>query len=64
VSQALDTVIYGVVVWWGIVDFVTAMQLAGAKYIFKVVIAAMDTPFIYWARSWNVENKDWVSNRV
>jgi len=64
VSQAIDTVIYGVVVWWGVVDFVTAMQLAGAKYIFKVIIAAMDTPFIYWARSWNVDNKDWVSKRV
>ena len=51
-SQGIDTVIYGLVVWWGIVDFTTAMQLAGAKYLFKFIIAVVDTPFIYAARSW------------
>ena len=52
--------IYGVVVWWGVVDFVTAMQLALAKYAFKVAIALIDTPFLYWARSWDVRKRDWV----
>ena len=52
ISQAVDTLIYGLVVWWGIVDLVTALQLAAAKYIFKFLIAVLDTPFIYWARSW------------
>lgn len=61
ISQAIDTLIYGVVVWWGIVDFVTAMQLALAKYLFKVIIALADTPFIYWARSWNVSARDWIA---
>lgn len=59
-SQAIDTIIYGVVVWWGVVDFATAMQLALAKYVFKVVIALTDTPFLYWARSWDVSRRDWV----
>lgn len=59
-SQALDTIIYGVVVWWGVVDFGTAMQLALAKYFFKVLIAIIDTPFIYIAREWDVTEKDWV----
>ncbi|MFT6269875.1 MAG: putative integral membrane protein (TIGR00697 family) [Alphaproteobacteria bacterium] len=62
-SQAIDTLIYGVVVWWGVVDFATAMQLALAKYFFKVIIALTDTPFIYWARNWNVDKRDWVSNK-
>lgn len=62
-SQAIDTLIYGVVVWWGVVDFTTAMQLALAKYFFKVIIALADTPFIYWARNWNVEKRDWVSDK-
>ena len=53
-SQALDTVLYAVIVWWGIFDLVTAFQLALAKYVFKVFIAAFDTPFIYWARGWDV----------
>ncbi len=53
-SQALDTVLYAVVVWWGIFDLATAIRLALAKYVFKVFIAAFDTPFIYWARGWDV----------
>jgi uncharacterized integral membrane protein (TIGR00697 family) len=60
-SQAIDTVIYGVVVWWGVVDFNTAMQLALAKYFFKIIIALVDTPFIYLARNWDIKSKDWVA---
>ncbi len=53
-SQSLDTVVYALVVWWGVVDLTTAIQLGLAKYVFKAGIAAFDTPFIYWARSWEV----------
>jgi queuosine precursor transporter len=53
-SQAIDTALYSLVVWWGVVELATAVQLALAKYAFKVVIAAVDTPFIYWARNWTV----------
>lgn len=49
-SQALDTVIFSLITWWGIVDLATALQLGAAKYVFKVVIALVDTAFIYWAR--------------
>ncbi len=58
-SQLVDTTIYGLVVWWGIVDLATAMQLAMAKYVFKVLIALIDTPFIYLARNWDMSKKDW-----
>jgi queuosine precursor transporter len=58
-SQLIDTSIYGLVVWWGIVDLTTAIQLAMAKYVFKVLIAMIDTPFIYFARNWDVSKKDW-----
>ena len=54
-SQAVDTLIYGLVVWWGIVDLTTALQLAAAKYLFKFIIAILDTPFIYLARAWQVK---------
>ncbi len=58
-SQLIDTSIYCLVVWWGIVDLATAVQLAMAKYVFKVLIAIIDTPFIYAARYWDVSKKDW-----
>ena len=51
-SQLVDTFLYSFVVWWGVVDLQTAIQLGLVKYVFKVGIAAIDTPFIYWARSW------------
>ena len=51
-SQTVDALLYSFVVWWGVVDLTTAIQLGLVKYGFKVAIAAFDTPFIYWARSW------------
>ena len=50
-SQALDTAIYSLVAWWGVVDLRTALALGAAKYVLKLVIAAIDTVFIYWARA-------------
>jgi queuosine precursor transporter len=58
-SQAIDTVVYGIVVWGAIFDLRTAFELALAKYVFKVIIALVDTPFIYWARTWDVRGRDW-----
>lgn len=58
-SQAIDTVIYSVVVWWAIFDFKTAVELALVKYVFKIFIALVDTPFLYWARTWDVSERDW-----
>jgi uncharacterized integral membrane protein (TIGR00697 family) len=52
ISQLVDTLLYSFVVWWGIVDLETALQLGAVKYGFKLAIAAIDTPFIYWARGW------------
>jgi len=63
ISQIIDTIIYSLVVWWAIVDLKIAIQLALAKYVFKVIIALIDTPFIYWARGWDVSDKDWFDER-
>jgi len=49
-SQVVDTLIYSLVAWWGIVDLKTAIALGAAKYVFKVAIAMIDTVFLYWAK--------------
>jgi len=49
-SQVIDTLIYSLVAWWGIVDLRTALALGAAKYVFKLGIAMIDTIFIYWAK--------------
>jgi hypothetical protein len=50
-SQIIDTLIYSLVAWWGIVSLGEALMLGAAKYVFKIVIAIIDTGFIYWARA-------------
>ena len=59
ISQAIDTVVYSLVVWWAIFDLRTAFSLALAKYVFKIIIALIDTPFLYWARRWDKQHIDW-----
>ena len=54
-SQTVDTTLYALVVWWGVVDLEQAINLGLAKMAFKIGIAAFDTPFIYWARRWSVK---------
>ena len=49
-SQVIDTLIYSLVAWWGIVDLKTAIALGAAKYVFKLGIAMIDTVFLYWAK--------------
>lgn len=58
-SQSIDTILYALIVWAPVVGLEKAIHLSLAKYFFKVIIALLDTPFIYWARSWNVSRKDW-----
>ena len=52
-SQLIDTMIYQVtwVVATGM-DWSTAFMLALTKYVFKVLIALIDTIFIYWVKKW------------
>jgi len=57
-SQTVDTLIYSLIVWWGIVELETALALGAVKFCFKIAIAAIDTPFIYWARSWDATARD------
>ena len=54
-SQALDTFIYTFVwVIAGELSFFTALSIALTKYIFKFIIAIVDTFFIYLVRNWEV----------
>ena len=56
VSQLIDTLIYQFT-WVLATDltFGQAFGLAAIKYIFKVIIALVDTFFIYWVRNWDIK---------
>lgn len=46
-SQLLDTAIFYGIAFFGIVPLADLIQLIIATYLLKVVIALIDTPFVY-----------------
>lgn len=47
VSQLLDTAIFITFAFWGLVPEKVILQMIGSQYLFKVIIALLDTPFVY-----------------
>ncbi|HIP25476.1 MAG TPA: VUT family protein [Archaeoglobus profundus] len=63
VSQAIDTVIFITIAFYGVVPLEVLLNMIVSQYIVKVAIALMDTPFIYAATSFTKvfsEQKDFV----
>jgi len=50
VSQAIDSVIFCTVAFWGMFPLVDFLQILLTTYLLKFIIALADTPFIYLAR--------------
>lgn len=53
VSQAIDSIVFCSIAFIGVFDWGIWWQIVVSTYILKWVVAAIDTPFIYWARSWS-----------
>jgi uncharacterized integral membrane protein (TIGR00697 family) len=51
-SQLLDSVLVVTILFWGQLPGETIVQIIVASYIFKVLIAATDTPFFYLGVHW------------
>ena len=50
ISQAIDTVLFTTLAFWGSYPTDVFMSILITTYLFKAVVALMDTPFIYLAR--------------
>ena len=50
VSQALDTIIFVFVAFWGLMPWPAFIQILLTTYVLKFIVAAADTPFIYMAK--------------
>lgn len=46
-SQLLDSVIFSLVAFTGIFDFSIVLQIILSTYLLKILVAAIDTPFMY-----------------
>jgi queuosine precursor transporter len=50
VSQLIDTSIFTFAAFLGVFPFPVVLQIFVTTYIMKWIVAALDTPFIYWAK--------------
>ena len=50
VSQIIDSVIFCGIALWGVFDTVTWSQILLSTYLLKLMVAAIDTPFLYLAK--------------
>ena len=49
VSQAIDSVVFCTIAFWGVFDTNIWLQILGTTYFLKWFVALIDTPFIYLA---------------
>ena len=51
ISQLIDNSVFTLIAFVGAMDWNIILEIFTTSYILKFLIAAADTPFIYWARS-------------
>lgn len=49
-SQALDTLIFVPIAFLGVFPIAIVFEIALTTYFIKVLVAALDTPFVYWIK--------------
>ncbi len=50
VSQAIDSAIFCSIALWGLYDTNVWLQILVSTYVMKLIVAAVDTPFLYLAK--------------
>ncbi|HEQ98056.1 MAG TPA: VUT family protein [candidate division Zixibacteria bacterium] len=50
VSQLIDSLVFTLGAFWGVYGYEVLIQIIVTTYLFKIIVAALDTPFIYLAR--------------
>ena len=50
VSQAIDSIIFCSIALWGLYDTNIWLQILVSTYVMKLIVAAIDTPFLYLAK--------------
>lgn len=57
VSQLIDTILFVSIAFWGVYPRQVLIEIALSTYLLKWVVAILDTPFMYLARSWYEQGK-------
>lgn len=58
VCQIIDTIIFALIAYIGIMEINTIVEIMVSMYIFKLIVALLDTPFMYLAAKIKKVNDD------
>ncbi len=57
VSQLIDSLVFVLIAFWGVYEWPVLLEIFITTYFLKWIVAAADTPFVYWARGIHKKNK-------
>uniref|UniRef100_UPI0032167D89 queuosine precursor transporter n=1 Tax=uncultured Draconibacterium sp. TaxID=1573823 RepID=UPI0032167D89 len=60
VSQLIDSSVFVMIAFYGVFDAPLLLEIFITTYFLKFIVAAADTPFIYWAKGIYKKNKFWM----
>lgn len=52
VSQLIDSVVFSSIAFIGVFPLPVVLEIATSTYFLKIIVAALDTPFIYLSKRW------------
>ncbi|MFV0266189.1 MAG: queuosine precursor transporter [Draconibacterium sp.] len=60
ISQLIDSSVFVLIAFWGVYEGIVLLEIFITTYILKWVVAAADTPFVYWAKGIFRKNRFWM----
>ena len=60
VSQLIDSSVFVLIAFYGVFETSVLFEIFITTYVLKFVVAAADTPFVYWGRSIFKKGKFWM----
>ena len=60
ISQLIDSVVFVTIAFWGVYEWPVLIEIFLTTYLLKWVVAAADTPFVYWGKKIYKRNRFWM----
>ncbi len=60
VSQLIDSIVFVLIAFWGVFETSVLAEIFITTYLLKFVVAAADTPFVYWGKRIFKTGKFWM----
>jgi len=60
ISQLIDSVVFVLIAFYGVFETAVLLEIFITTYVLKFVVAAADTPFVYWGKAIFKKSKFWM----